>query len=130
MIIGEAAAYANLPLWSKIIIVYLMIGFCTQLPGVVYGFFLSLQRFQNLASARLGTKIIVGILWLVYTTFFWPIPFFRAGLNIHALKLAGIGLLGGILILHHGVTEPHLIVSIGIVIAAGVFSLLAVVPRR
>lgn len=126
MTFGETATYANLPIWGKVVIIYLMIGFCTQLPGVAYGYFLRLRHFQWLFTAPLAIKIVVGLLWLVYTIPFWPTPFLRARLNIHALEMIVIGLLAGLCIINHRVIEPHLVVTVSIVIIAGVFSLLAV----
>jgi len=76
-----------------LIVTYLLIGFCTQLPGVVYGHFLQLSYFRSLQYSGLLTKFMVGIIWLIFTSVLWPIPFFRAGLNYIALERVAVGIL-------------------------------------
>lgn len=116
---------SQLPLWLKALLIYLAIGYCTQLPGVAFGHFLSLPYFRRLRRrllpegldaplAETSMKILMGLVWLLITTPLWPMPLLRAGLNIIAMELVTIGLIGAILML----TVVDSITWLAIVVAA------------
>jgi len=117
--------FTALPLVLKIFVAYFVIGYCVQLPGVVYGAFLNLQRFRQYQNSNLFVKISIGFFWLLYTILFWPRPFFVA-LNILAIELIGFGLLVSFIIFYIGKT---FIIVIAIILAAGVLSV-ALARRR
>lgn len=79
---------------------YLIIGLCTQLPGVVWGYFLMLPMFRGLAGLNSGfeTKLIVGVLWLIFSICLWPISFVLAGIRLLPVLLVALGLLSSLAI--------------------------------
>jgi len=108
--------FTTLPLLLKIFVLYLVVGYCVQLPGVVLGHFLNLRQFQQYRNSNIIVKIFVGIFWLVYTILFWPKPFLRIGFNILAIELIVVGLLASFIIFYIGTT---FIIVIAIILAAG-----------
>lgn len=115
----------NLPLPVQVIVCYLLIGLCTQLPGVVYGHFLHLSQFRQYASSGFATKFGVGVRWLVFTTVLWFVPFLRAGVTWISLALVALGLATSITVLWIAHTLQG---ALGAAVIGGLLSL--VVARR
>jgi hypothetical protein len=108
--------FTILPLWLRIFVLYLVVGYCVQLPGVVFGHFLNLTQFQQYRNSNILVKILAGIFWLVFTILFWPIPFLRVGFNILAIELIVTGLLASFIMFYAGTT---FIIVIAIILVAG-----------
>ncbi len=116
---------SQLSMWQKLVLGYILVGYCTQLPGVAFGHFMFLPHFRHLQQSGPFTKFVAGILWLVFTTMLWPIPFLRAGLNILAIELIVLGLIGTVLLVTMLETIPWIL---GVVAAITIISL--VLARR
>ncbi len=111
------------PLWGKLLLGYIMIGLCTQLPGVAYGHFLRMPRFYYLEDFGILAKIAVGIGWLLYTVALWPTPFLRAGLNAIALQLVILGVMSSLVLAAYAKTG--LMTSVVVLCSAGLSMILA-----
>ena len=82
------------PMWLKALVTYLLIGWCTQLPGAIfYRRYLPLRLVFD-GYERHGARVFLEtpIGWGFFTVLLWPVPFVRAGLNLIAVALAFIGL--------------------------------------
>jgi len=114
------------PLWLKAAVSYLLVGFCTQLPGVLYGHFLMMRRFQILQRSSVMTKTLAGLGWLIYTTLLWPTPFLRAGINLIALQLMLLGVISSLVLVNFGSSLGK---ALGIVVIAGILAMVLARPR-
>ncbi len=117
---------SQLAIWQKVLIGYSVVGYSTQLPGVAFGHFLYLGHFRHLQQAGFFAKLIAGIAWLAFTTVLWPTPFLRAGLNMLAIELIVVGLIGSVLVVTIADTLPW----IATVLAAVTVLSLALAQRR
>lgn len=106
---------SQLVLWQKLLLGYLVVGYCTQLPGVVFGHFLHLSRFRHLRQSGPFAKFVAGIAWLAYTTVLWPTPFLRVGLNMLAIELIVLGLIGSVLLVTVADTTPWILAVIAVI---------------
>lgn len=113
--------------FSNLLLIYLMIGVCTQLPGVIFGYFLNINYFRKFKKANLFTRLFAGIFWLVFTIIAWPIPFIRVGINKIAFMLMSIGFISSLIILE--VTTTLLSDSIIFLIATSI-SLIIARPKK
>lgn len=119
-------ALSHLPLWQKVIIGYLVVGYSTQLPGVAFGHFVYLGHFRHLQPRGVFHKFVAAIAWLALTTVLWPTPFLRAGLNMLAIELIVVGLIGSVLLVTIADTLPW----IAVVVAGLTILSLALAQRR
>lgn len=110
-----------------LILTYLLIGFCTQLPGVIYGHFLQLPFFCHLQYSCFLTKFIVGIFWLIFTSVLWSIPFLFSGLNYIALELVAVGVLSAYIIVNWASTPLTATLT---VVVAGVVAIFLARPGK
>lgn len=111
------------PLWCKLLFGYIMIGLCTQLPGVAYGHFLKMHRFYFLEDSGILAKMAVGIGWFLYSVVLWPTPFLRVGLNLIALQLVILGVMSSLVLAAYAKTG--LVAGIVVLCAAGLSMILA-----
>ena len=82
------------PMWLKALVMYFLIGWCTQLPGAIfYRRYLPLRLVLD-GYERHGARVFLEtpIGWILFAILLWPAPFVRAGLNLIAVALALIGL--------------------------------------
>lgn len=89
---------SQLALWQKLLIGYVVVGYCTQLPGVAFGHFLFLPHWRHLQQSNLFAKFTAGLAWLLFTTALWPTPFLRVGFNMLVIELIVVGLIGAVLL--------------------------------
>ena len=118
---------SHLALWQKVLLGYLLVGYCTQLPGIAFGYFLFIPRFRHLQQSSIFAKFIAGIGWLLFTTLLWPTTFLRVGLNLIAIELVVLGLIGTILLLTMAKTIPWIV---GVIVAITIASLVLARRRR
>jgi len=117
---------SQLALWQKLLLGYVVVGYCTQLPGVAFGHFLFLPHFRHLQQSDPLSKALAGIAWLVFTTILWPTPFLRAGLNMLAIELIVLGIIGSVLLVTVADSTPWILA----VLAASTILSLALARRR
>jgi hypothetical protein len=87
--------------WWHLVLIYLLIGFCTQLPGdILYRRYLP-PRLIREGYERHGARIFLEtpIVWIPFTILFWPIPFLRVGLNYIAVELLAVGILSAYIVI-------------------------------
>ena len=110
-----------------LLLTYFLIGYCTQLPGFIYGHFLDLTYFTRLRNSGFLAKLVVGTAWLIFTIVLWPTPFIRTGLNYIALELVAIGVLTAYVIVKWA--SMSLLVAL-VVIIAGMVSIFLARPGK
>ncbi len=97
----------------ELIITYLLVGMCVQLPGVAWGHFLRLRWFRPVADAGWPIKVLAGLPWLCFTAVFWPIQYLSGPLNLFAIELVALGLIGSILVCQFVPASCTLLVVVG-----------------
>jgi len=116
------------PNWLKILITYLLIGWCTQLPG---GLFRRYRPFRIVLDnyERHGARALLDIpfIWIPFTILLWPVPFLRVGLNWVALVLVTVGVVSSVVIIGYVTSVLGVIL---VVVLVGVFSVFLARPRR
>ncbi len=115
------------PIWLKMLIFYLLIGWCTQLPGGLFRCYprrwVVLDNFERHgARALLDTPFA----WIPFTILLWPVPFLRAGLNVVALALIVVGVLSSVAIVGYVTT---VLGAVLVVLLAGLVSVYLARPR-
>jgi len=117
------------PIWIKALITYLLIGWCTQLPGAIFYRRYLPRWLVGDGYERHGLRIFLErpIGWIAFTVFLWPVPFVRGGLNLIGVVLALIGLVCSLVLTIYakGFWE-----AVGAVVIATVLSLFLARPRR
>ena len=115
--------------WWHLVITYLLIGFCTQMPGgILYRRYLP-PRLIREGYERHGSRIFLEtpIVWVPFTILFWPIPFLRVGLNYIAVELVAVGILSGYIVIK---LAPTLWADALIVIIAAVLPVFLARPGK
>jgi len=111
----------------KLLIYYLMIGWCTQLPGGLFRRYLPLWMLRENYDSH-GTRALLDtpFVWIPFTILLWPIPFLRVGANRSALVLVVVGVLSSAALISYITTLSGALV---VVILAGLGSVYLVKPR-
>jgi hypothetical protein len=115
------------PLWVKFIVVYFLIGWCTQLPG---GLFRPYKHRWAVSRnyALYGSRALLDtpFVWIPFTILLWPVSFLRAGLNLVALGLILLGVLAAAGLIRYVTT---IAAAGGVVLVSGLVSLYLARPR-
>jgi len=93
-------------MWVKALITYLLIGWCTQLPGAIfYRRYLPLRLLRE-GYERHGICIFLEtpVGWIPFTILLWPVSFLRAGLNLVAVALVVAGVLSSVALIGYVTT--------------------------
>jgi hypothetical protein len=119
---------SSAPLWLRFAIVYLLIGWCTQLPG---GLFRTYKRWWAVSRnfELYGSRALLDtpFVWIPFSILLWPIPFLRAGLNRAVLALVAVGIISSVVLIGYVTT---VLGAVLVVIVAGLVSVYLVGPRR
>ncbi len=116
-------------IWVKALITYVLIGWCTQLPGAIfYRRYLPL-RLLGEGYERHGIRILLEtpVGWIPFAILLWPVPFLRAGLNLVAIELVIVGILSSVALIGY---VTSLLGAVLVVILAGLVSMFLAKPRK
>ena len=106
---------------------YLMIGWCTQLPGGLFRRYQPAWMFLD-NYERHGARAFLELpfIWIPFTILLWPIPFLRMGVNLPVLVSSGVGVLSYAVLINYVNT---LFGASIVVVLAGCVSTYLVRPR-
>ena len=120
--------FSTAPMWAKVLVAYLLVGWCTQLPGALFYRRYVPRHLIREGYERRGARILLEtpIGWLLFTVLLWPVPFVRAGLNVVALALILVGVVCSVALITYVTTLLQALVAVAIATSV---SLLLARPR-